>query len=36
VTDTTPILVVALVTGVGTLIVVIYQAVRFFRNNRGE
>jgi hypothetical protein len=35
-TDTTPILWVALVTGAGGLVVVIYQAVRFFRNDRDD
>lgn len=34
--DTTPILLVALLTGAGTLVVLVYQAVRYFRNNRGE
>ncbi len=35
-TDTTPLLIAALLTGTVTLVVVIVQAVRFFRNNRGE
>jgi hypothetical protein len=36
VTDTTPLLLVALVTGLGTLAVVIWQAVRYFRDNRDD
>lgn len=35
-TDTTPVLVVALITGAGTLVVLIYQTVRYFRNNRDD
>lgn len=35
-TDTTPILIVAVITGTGTLVVLIYQAVRYFRNNRDD
>jgi hypothetical protein len=36
VTDSTPLLLVALVTGAGTLVVLIYQAVRYFRNDRDD
>ncbi len=35
-TDTTPLLVVALITGAGTLVVLIWQAVRYFRNDRND
>ena len=34
--DTTPILLVALVTGLGSLVVVVWQAIRFFRNDRDD
>ena len=34
--DTTPILWVALVTGAGTLVVLIWQAVRYFRSNDSD
>ncbi len=34
--DTTPLLVVALVIGLGSLGVVVWQAVRYFRNDRDD
>ena len=34
--DTTPLLWVALVTGLGALVVMVWQTVRYFRENRGD
>lgn len=34
--DTTPVLIVALITGLGSLGVIIWQAVRYFRDDRDD